>query len=407
MKNTKTKDRTVAVWMSAIALGALVCLEIIIMISPFAWYFYSFFRPFLNVFSQWGGTAWLDGFFLNHALVSTSKVLNWQREIGRYLFAFGVWAFLISFAEVYGRKILRRGVARFGLYALVRHPQYASLAVAGWGLLTIWPRFFLLVVYVTMVFIYFLLAANEERRMEALYPESYPAYAKRKGSFVPGSPGDWLYQRTFGKIPNRTLGFVGCYVSVLVLAVLGGFLARSHLQTSAEMVARSEAGVYGFSCWPQGEEQLSRVMDRVLADEAVRQRMMESKEHVFFLHVLPDGYQMKGMFYTSARTPLRSLDTLGALRDTMQKAGRYLRLRSPFQKGPLGVGYPSDQLTVVVSGASQPWRDAVPFEKALRPGTKMVPIAVAWLDASKEGGTLQVFVPIPENRWGNVTMPIF
>jgi hypothetical protein len=37
----------------------------------------------------------------------------------------------------------------------------------------------------------------------------------------------------------------------------------------------------------------------------------------------------------------------------------------------------------------------------------MVPIAVAWLDASKEGGTLQVFIPIPENRWGNVTMPIF
>ena len=187
MKSKTDRNKTTVARKSVIALGLLASFEVIIMITPFAGYFYSFFRPFLNMFSQWGATAWLDGFFLNHALVSSSPALEWQREIGRYLFVAGILGFLISFIEVYGRKILRRGVARFGLYALVRHPQYLSLAVAGWGLLTMWPRFFLLVLYVTMLFIYFLLADLEEQRMTILHPETYPAYARRKGSFLPKS----------------------------------------------------------------------------------------------------------------------------------------------------------------------------------------------------------------------------
>ncbi len=403
MKSKTDKNKTAIVWKSAIALGLLVALEAVIMISPFAGYFYSFFRPFLDIYSQWEVTSWLDGFFLNHALVSTSSVLEWQREIGRFLFVAGICGFLISFVEVYARKILRRGVARFGLYTLVRHPQYLSLAVVGWGLLTIWPRFFLLVLYVTMLFIYFLLAAHEERRMAALYPETYPTYATGKGSFLPGSPGDWLYRRTFGRIPIRDLGFLGCYGSVLVLAVLGAFLARGHVQANAEMVLRPEVGIYGFSCWPQGQEKLMRVVDRVLSDETVRSKMDQSEGDAFFLHVLPADYGMTGMFYRlerPKRPPRKGSHFFRIITD-------FLLARPRIYKGSLMMGHPMDQLKVVVSRTYQPWREVVPFEEALRPGTKMAPIAVVMLDASKEDVPLEVVTPIPENAWGNLTMPIF
>lgn len=403
MESASDQNKTAVVRKSAIALGVLATLEVIIMISPFAGFFYSFFRPFLNTFSQWQATSWLDGFFLNHALVSASAALELQREIGRFLFAAGIWGFLFSFVEVYGRKILRRGVARFGLYALVRHPQYLSLAIAGWGLLTIWPRFFLLALYVTMLFVYFLLAAHEERRMAALYPETYPEYAKSKGSFLPGSPGDWLYQRTFGRISNRALGFAAAYASALVLAIVGAFLTRGHLQANAEMVIRPEEGVYGFSCWPQGREKLARVVDRALADSTVQQKMAASADDIFFLHALPADYGMTGMFYR-LDTPQRS----ARKRPPFARIAAFFLLPRPqIHKGSHLMGHKTDNLKVVVSRAYQPWRERVPFAEALRPGTKMLPVAVVTMDASKEQDALNVLTPIPENAWGNLTMPIF
>lgn len=399
MVNTSAPPKTTVAQKSAVALGVLASIEVIMMISPFAAYFYSFFRPFLNIFSQWQATAWLDGFFLNHALISTSPALEWQREIGRYLFAAGVWGFVISFFEVYGRKVFRKGVARYGLYAVVRHPQYLSLAVAGWGLLTIWPRFFLLLLYVTMLFVYFLLAAHEERRMAALYPQTYPDYAKGKGSFLPGSPGDWLYQRTFARLPNKALGAISCYASVLILAVLAGGVVRGQVQSSAEMVVRPEARVYGFSCWPQGQEKLAGIVDRLLADDTVRRKMEDSGAELFFLHALPEDYGMKGMFYRR-QGPRRS-------RGLARIAAAFLFPRPQINRGSGLMGHPTEQLQVVVSRVSQPWRDEIPFEQGLQPGTKMVPLAVVTLDASDDGVPLEVTTPVPENHWGNLTMPIF
>ena len=83
-------------------LGAILALgiaaaELLIMISPFAGLFFTSLRyeSLLGVLSQSGLTAWLDGFFLNHSVVTTSPVLEGQRWIGRYLFALGIWGFVI------------------------------------------------------------------------------------------------------------------------------------------------------------------------------------------------------------------------------------------------------------------------------------------------------------------------
>ena len=88
-----------------IALG-VAATEVLIMISPFAGLFFTSlgYAPLLGVLSQSRLTFWLDGFFLNHAVVTTSPVFEVQREAGRYLFALGIWGFVLCAVQVYGKK---------------------------------------------------------------------------------------------------------------------------------------------------------------------------------------------------------------------------------------------------------------------------------------------------------------
>jgi hypothetical protein len=51
-------------WISAIFLSFIVGLEIVIMISPFAFFFYAAFNPFLLALNQSSMTRWLTAFFL-------------------------------------------------------------------------------------------------------------------------------------------------------------------------------------------------------------------------------------------------------------------------------------------------------------------------------------------------------
>jgi hypothetical protein len=51
---------------SAIVLYFIIGLEILIMISPFAGYFYAVFNPFLLETAKYPATKWLSAFFLPH-----------------------------------------------------------------------------------------------------------------------------------------------------------------------------------------------------------------------------------------------------------------------------------------------------------------------------------------------------
>ena len=83
------------------------------------------FEPVLGVLSTSPLTAWLDGFFLNHAVVTASVVLEWQRTVGLGLIVVGLAGFALSAVQVYGNKLRKRGVTRGFLYRFVRHPEKA------------------------------------------------------------------------------------------------------------------------------------------------------------------------------------------------------------------------------------------------------------------------------------------
>ena len=162
----------------------LIALEAVIMITPFTVYFYAVYAPVLNRLEAHPWTAWLTAFFLPHITYTGSPVLVTLAWLAPVLLTLGLAVFLACAIQVYSAKLWRRGVVTGGLYRLVRHPQYLGLGVAGLGLLLYWPRFIILLLYLSMLFIYYLLARHEEARMEARFGEPYRRFCEATPMFL-------------------------------------------------------------------------------------------------------------------------------------------------------------------------------------------------------------------------------
>ena len=163
----------------------VMALEFVIMITPFAFFFYSVFDPFFKFLEAHAAAKWLTAFFLPHMILPPTVFLKLVRITGSVLFVGGLLMFVVCAARVYAGKILRWGAAQKGLYRFLRHPQYTGLSVLGLGMAILWPRFIVLVMLGVMIVLYYLLARNEEGRMLRQYGDSYSRYMKRTGMFVP------------------------------------------------------------------------------------------------------------------------------------------------------------------------------------------------------------------------------
>src|SRR4029453_19191429 len=104
-----------------------------------------------------------------------------------------------------GAKLRGGRLTTGGLYRVARHPQYLGLAILGLGAFLVWPRVLVLVAYVTMLFLYGLLARWEETRCLEKFGEPYRAYQRRTGmlpapppprGFPWTLPGEWRVPAT-------------------------------------------------------------------------------------------------------------------------------------------------------------------------------------------------------------------
>jgi protein-S-isoprenylcysteine O-methyltransferase Ste14 len=377
--------------------------EVLIMVSPFAGFFYAGarFESLLGFLSASSMTAWLDGFFLNHSVVTTSTLLEWQREIGLYVFALGLWGFLISAFQVYGNKIARRGVAKGLLYRISRHPQYLSLGIAGAGLLTIWPRFLLLGCWVTMLFLYAALARFEEHRMEERFGDSYRSYMQSRPAFLPGSPVRRLFEATFGRLQPRALGWALAYVSCLALAFSSGFVLRTYTRASTTVLFQPEQQTVTLSTWPQSQEWMAKVLETARANEEVQHRLQQAQGNKpVVATILAPRYVMKGMFYK-----VRQIDFLDGMRIT----ARFLVPGGFRLKHFMGVDpdTSSEPVEVVFSRAEKPYKDDLALEEALDASVRLTPLVVADVIPTT-GEVARVRIPAPQNAWGpKVKMPLF
>src|SRR5437879_9554881 len=104
-------------WLAS-ALYGLVMIEVLIMISPFAFYWYSLYAPTLQTLHRWPATAWMEAFFLPHSVITTSTLLEFLRwRVGSYAFSLGIIATLICALQVYTNNFFRGGIVTSLLYS--------------------------------------------------------------------------------------------------------------------------------------------------------------------------------------------------------------------------------------------------------------------------------------------------
>jgi protein-S-isoprenylcysteine O-methyltransferase Ste14 len=269
----------------------IAALEIVIMISPFAFFFYSVFNPILLGLSRWDGTRWLTSFFLPHMIVPPTPFLVVMRVLGSILFIAGTIFFLICAAQVYLGKLLKWGVARRGFYAVVRHPQYTGLAMAGTGLAILWPRFLTLMFLAVMMFLYYLLAKDEERRMLHRYGGSYQTYQESTGMFFPRLGG-----RRKTVHPIRLLNALVLLVLLLGGAAAAGFGLRAY--TVAHLPLGTVDGVDVISILPDDAPMAGALLQGAERDPLVAQRLraMQTIQGARTLaYIVPVNYVMQGM----------------------------------------------------------------------------------------------------------------
>ncbi len=280
----------------AILLAFVVAFEIVIMISPFALFFYAVFNPFLLALDHKAATRWLTAFFLPHLVVPPDPFLIAIRVAGSVLFVVGMLAFLLCAIQVYVGRLWRPGVAARGLYAVVRHPQYVSLAAAGIGLAIMWPRFLTLVLLAVMFFLYYVLAKDEERRMLTRYGDGYRAYGERTGMFLPRSierllPG----RRTVAELPGPGK-LVAILCLLLFVTVGGGFALRAYAVDHLPLARIGGVDVIAITA--EDVKAMDAILPSVLQAPEVAARLPGAAGrdgHRLLAYVIPIDYTMQGM----------------------------------------------------------------------------------------------------------------
>jgi protein-S-isoprenylcysteine O-methyltransferase Ste14 len=258
---------------AAVLFYLLIAFEFFYMASPFAVYFYSVYRPGLEVLGRFPHLAWLGSFFLPHIAAETRSVpVNLHNGAGMALLIAGLGAFLIGAGQVYYRKLTKKGPAVGGVYRFIRHPQYLSLGVSGLGLLFLWPRYIVLATYVTVLFAYYLLARLEERECLVKFGKPYEAYLATTGMFLP-------VRMPSSRRPGRSAGsgaMRAAAVTVAYLLVMGGAFgaARGVERLSVRsLYASYTPDSATVSLVKMGEADLKRIIETGTADPRVRERL--------------------------------------------------------------------------------------------------------------------------------------
>ena len=385
------------------ALYGLAMIEVIIMASPFAFYWYSLYAPTLQGVHRSRATAWMEAFFLPHSVITTSGFLEFLRwKLGVYCFGLGILAFFACALQIYTAKLRRHGVVHSWIYSRIRHPQYLSLAVAGFGLLTLWPRLIILILYLGMLFAYYFLARFEERQEEAKHPD-YAEYRARTAMFIPGNPGGKLFRFFFDWIPNPRAAIAVCSVVVIMLVMGAGLTLRRYTISHTATALMPESRTFAIAIHPMPPDKMHQVVSVALQDPRVQAALAKESGAVFTAHLLPQNYGMLPMFADVGRDHhMYTQISAGRFRYLAGLVFPFLDIR---QKNKI-MGTPQDNYKVVFSRVDEPGRAEINVEQVTDLTAKMTPVVIA--DVGGDGPTLHnVLIPPRRSFWGDITMPMF
>lgn len=339
-------------------LYAAIGLEILFMISPAGLYFYTGYGPVLDFLNRWPATAWLTQFFLPHLSTTRSVLLNAVPWVGGIAIVTGIGLFFVAAAPLYRAKISQRGMVATGPYRHFRHPQYLGLAVLGFGALLVWPRFLVLLAYVSMLLMYRSLAAHEERRCEARFGASYRKYLQRTTDIFPLS-GCSLVTGVTAVILCLVLAFA---VREYALAnITASYQTHVVLLSPARLSDWELLAAYGVACGEAGVEPLCA----------------GDSEAALIVHVVPQSWRL-------ADLPLDS-QAVQSGHDTPADFDRHryqLLFSRPRSHKPGATG-----------------------KDILRSAYGLSPLRLVEVDI--ESGAAAVSVPPQNVHWGDIPTPLF
>lgn len=269
---------------SAIVLYFIIGLEIMIMISPFAGFFYSVFNPFLLELAKHPATRWLSSFYLPHMVVPPDDFLKFIRIMGSVLFVLGMAVFLACAFQVYANKFLKKGTALKGLYSIIRHPQYVGLGIAGIGLSILWPRFLVPVLWLVMVLLYYFLSKDEERRMLKQYSDTYRAYMEKTGMLLPRK-----LERVI--LPGSATGKFAVLMLLVGLTIGGAFFLRNYTVKHLPLWTESNVTALGIS--DADTLMMNHRMPDILNMGEVKTKLKDGENYLVYF--LPANYIMQGL----------------------------------------------------------------------------------------------------------------
>jgi len=265
------KNLTVLAWVFYL----VIVFEIIYMITPFALFYYSAYGPSLNFLNKLPVTAWLAGFFLPHFTKTSSAILNALNAAGKLLFLIGFFLFLVGAAQIYFAKFFKKGAVTRVLYRYIRHPQYTAFAIMGLGTLLVWPRYIILVMFVTMLFVYYALARKEENECCVKYGEDYMNYLGKTSMFFPGDSyifGRFQHLKTFKLKPSLVILVV--YVLVLCSALAASLGLRNF--SVSQISKLSTQNSVTISVVPVKSDVLSKIEQMTKDREDIQKRLARS-----------------------------------------------------------------------------------------------------------------------------------
>jgi hypothetical protein len=159
-----------------------------------------------------------------------------------------------------------------------------------------WPRFLTLALFAVMLFLYYLLAKDEERRMINRFGESYIAFMNRAGMFLPYSIEKVLIG---DRKPQQRLAVRRAIVIFLVLLVVtvgSGFVLRAY--TVHHLALEQVGGVDVIAITKEDLLRAEQLLPSVFQNSIIASRLQsieKQKGHRVLAYFIPIDYVMQGM----------------------------------------------------------------------------------------------------------------
>ena len=405
MQNNSGKQKLLIT--GAIFAYLLIGIEIIIMISPFALYFYSVYAPVLEFFSNTPVLRWTTEFFLPH-MVFVNDPLILGISYLQILLVIGLLLFFSAAIPLYYGRFTGKGVVMIGLYSKIRHPQYLFLAISGFGLLLYWPRFIILITYISMLFVYYILARNEEWRMKMEVPEAYEEYMKGTPMFLPGEPGGRIYDIFLGRLKPKWLGILVLYVVTLLVSVLLAVGIRQY--TISQLPAVEMHDMMAVPVFERDPAEIRNIYNNLREEPLVRKAVEKSEANL--VYVLPGDFFLTALVTDEDRRfSQEMIERFPEVLEWHQHKfsgglGKFFRIFYNFFKklGKVETDYAVERLVFVRVADFE--GEPVTKKRIFEMGWERAPVLIVDIDSFTRE-ILTIISPSGKNKWGEVPMPTF